>query len=193
VPITPSSIHVGAVRVFSGVTVPVTGNPPTLLTHTNGVPGTGTEIGATEGDFVFNYQLIKTEIFAEQEFAPVDVYVGEETGFCTFTMKEQNYTALKLAFDASIGNVDDGSKTLFYAGGGTAVLAPVTQCIVVSSVRRDNTAKYFIMVMYKAYTKLGVKGAFRKKGETMYDVEMHCLADTTRNAGDRMLQWFREK
>lgn len=189
-----TKIHVGAVKIFANVTAPASGATPTLLPHTSGVPNVGSpvDLGATEGDCVFKYHAEKTEIFVEQYLGPVDVYVGSEMATLTFTMKEVNYTALKLAYD-NIGNVDDGSKTLFWGGGGTSILAPTTQCVAFSSLRRDATTKFVIGVLYKSYSLKGFEAPFRKKGESMVSVEIHGLIDTSRTAGDQMFQFFREK
>jgi len=197
VAIDTTKIHVGTARIFVGVTPPATGTPPTWLTHTAGVPATGTDIGATDGDCVFKYQLTKQEIFAEQELAPVDVYSSDEACSLVFTLKELNYTALKVAFDSGtssgIGNVDDGTRTGFYGGGGSAILLPTQQCFVFSAMNRVAPTKFIIGVIYKAYSLLGTEAPIRKKGETMIKCELHGLADLTRNAGDRMFQLSREK
>src|SRR3954470_7768478 len=99
----PDKIHIGAARIFTGVTVAVSGTPPTYITHTNGVPGSGTEIGLTEHDCTVTYLLSKTELMAEQSLAPVDVYVTVESYKLSFTMQESNANALKQAFDSSVG------------------------------------------------------------------------------------------
>lgn len=186
-----TKIHQGPMRIFVGVTNPTSGTPPTLMTHTAGVPSPGTEVGYTEGDGVFEYVLTKQEIDAEQALAPVDIAVTDEMVHLTFSMQEANYTALKAAFDSGVGNVDDGSKTLFYSGGN--VPTPMTLSVFFSSVRRDAPTKYFVGLMYKAYSPKGFNFAASKTKKSVYPVELRGILDTSRNAGDQLYQFFREK
>lgn len=186
-----TKIHQGPARIWVGITNPATGTPPTLMTHTAGVPATGTEVGYTEGDAVFEYLLTKQELSAEQALAPVDIVCTDEMVKLTCTLQEANYTALKAAFDSGIGNVDDGSKTLFYTGGN--VPTPMTVSLFFSSVRRDAPTKFFVGVIYKSYSAKGFSYAFSKTKKSTYQVEMRGILDSTRNAGDQLAQWFREK
>lgn len=186
-----TKIHVGAARIFVGVTVAASGTPPTYTTHTNGVPGTGTEIGLTDGDTVLHYVLKKVEIMAEQSFGPVDVYSEQQTVELSFTMQESNAAALKQALDSSTG-YDSASGDGFYAGNGNAPLAPGTTCVFFSSVRRDNTAKYFVGEIYKAYSKDGLNFPFSRTKKGMVKVMLVGIADLTRTAGDQMFYFRRE-
>lgn len=181
----PTKIHVGAARIWTGVTLPTSGTPPTYIVHTNGVPGSGTEIGLTDGDCGFTYTLKKVEITAEQSLGPVDVYSETEMVQLTFSMQEANANALKTAFDPAVG-YDASSGDGFYFGGGTAVLAPGTSCIFFSSVRRDNTAKYFVGAIYKAYSKDGINFPMSRTKKGMVKVTLIGLAVLTRTAGDQM-------
>jgi hypothetical protein len=180
-----TKVHVGMARIFTGVTVAVSGAPPTYVTHTNGVPATGTEIGLTDGDTVFQYQLKKTEVTAEQSLGPVDVFADSEMAQLTFTMQEANANALKIAFDSSVG-YDPTSGDGFYFGNGTSVLAPMTTTVFFSAVRRDNTAKYFVGMLYKAYSKDGINFPMSRTKKGMVKVTLIALADLTRTAKDQM-------
>lgn len=182
-----TKIHVGAARIFYGGTVAVTGTPPTYSAHTAGVPTSGAwvEVGLTENDCVFTYQLQKTEINAEQSLGPVDVYASDETVTLTFTCQEANVNALKLAFDSSVG-YDSTTGDGFYFGGGLSVLAPMTTPIFFSAVNRAATTKYIVGSLYKAYSKDGVKFPFSKTKKGMYQVTLVGLADLSRNAKDQL-------
>lgn len=186
-----TKIHVGPMRIFVGITNPTSGTPPTLMTHTAGVPATGTELGYTDGDGVFEYVLTKEEIDAEQQLGPVDVFPKDEMIHLTCNLKEAQYIALKAVFDSGIGNVDDGSKTLFYSGGN--VPTPMSLSVFFSSVNRTATTKYFIGVIYKAYSPKGFNFAMSKTKPSVYPVELRGYLDSSRNAGDQMFQFFKEK
>lgn len=182
-----TKIHVGALRIWTSATAAVSGTPPTYATHASGVPNQGSpiEAGLTEGDAVFTYQLTKGEINAEQSLGPVDVFASDEMVQLTFTMKEANAQALKVAFDSSVGYDSTGGDA-FYFGNGTGVLAPMTTCVFFSSVRRDAVTKFWVGQIYKAYSKDGFKFAFSKKKESLIPVTLIGLADLSRTAKDQM-------
>src|SRR5262245_2295281 len=118
----PVNIHIGAARIFLGVTAPATGTPPTKLTHVDGVPATGTEVGYTRDASTFTYKQNKQEVVAEQSLNPVDVFVTTEEAQIEFTAMEHVYVTLKTAFD-NIGAQQDVSGILFYAGDGGGLVS----------------------------------------------------------------------
>ena len=157
------------------------------MTHTAGVPATGTEVGLTDGPTVVRLKTVKKAINAEQSLAGVDVATIQEIAEIEFKCKEQTYAALQRAFD-TVGTVTDGSKHLFYGGNGTAVLAPRTEAVMFTSVQRNAPTKYIWTVIYKAFSEMGMEESFSREGETIYSVKMVGLADMTRNAGDQLYQ-----
>lgn len=174
------------------MTAPATGTPPTLLTHTDGVPATGTEAGYTEGPATFTYKQNKQNIEAEQSLNPVDVFITTEEAMLEFTAMEHVYNTLKTAFD-NVGNVDDASKTLFYAGDGTALLSVTTQAVALTSRIRTATTKFEILVLYKVYNAEGITVGYTRAGVATYKVTLRAMIDGARNAGDRLFAWHREK
>ncbi len=187
-----SKIHIGMARIFLNVTAPATGTPPTLLTHTDGVPSTGTEVGYTQGAAEFSYRQEKKEIEAEQSLNPVDVFVTTEKASISFTAMEHVYNTLKTAFD-NIGNVDDVNKTLFYGGDASGLQSVTTQTVALTSRRRTASTKFEIAVLYKVYNMEGIAISYNRVGEAVYKVTLNALVDTSRNAGDRIFQYFIEK
>jgi hypothetical protein len=185
-------IHGNAARIFMGMTAPTTGLPPTLATHTNGVPGTGIEVGYTEDEAMIRYKGEKQAIPAEQALANVDVMTVSELAEIEVTVKEHTYATLQRAFD-NIGTVSDGSKDLFYFGGGSSVLQPRTECVFLSSRQRNAPTKFIIMVLYKAYCEVGYETGYTRKKESLYKLKFVGLADGARNDGDQLGQWFYEK
>jgi hypothetical protein len=188
----PSAIQIGPARIFTGVTKPATGTPPTLLTHTDGVPATGDEVGYTTGPATFTYKQVKNPIAAEQSLNPVDVYVTSEECALVFEAMERTYATLKLAFD-NVSTVSDANKDLFYGGDSTGLSSVYTTCVVMTSRRRLATTKFEVLVIYKAYSVEGIQLGYTRTKESTYKVTMMALIDTTRDVGDRLFQWFREK
>lgn len=188
-----NNIHIGAARIFIGGVAPVTGDPPILAAHTNGVPSTPqtgfTEVGHTFEDTVFSYSGTVQDIESEQAFGVVGTYAVDQKCSLTFTCQERVAVALKTAFDA-IGFVDDGAKTLFYAGGPYTVQS---QCVMLTSPRRDAPSKYEVLVIYAAQSVGGMKLTYSRKTPSRYAVELRGIHDTTRTIKDQLWQWFREK
>ena len=67
-----ANVRVGAGRIYFGTT------PPTAGQHINlaatGIPLTGTEVGLTEGESVFTYEVTYFEVMAEQSLGAVEVF-----------------------------------------------------------------------------------------------------------------------
>lgn len=188
----PANIHIGAARIFLGVTPPVTGTPPTLMAHTDGVPASGIEVGYTQDAAVFTYKQNKEEVTAEQSLNPVDVFVVNEEVSITFNAMEHVYNTLKTAFD-NVGTVTDAAKDLFYGGDGAGLVSVTTQAVMLSSRIRTAPTKFEILVLYRVYNVEGIVMSYARTTPAVYAVTLKGLVDTTRNAGDRSFQWFKEK
>lgn len=187
-----SKIHVAPARIFTGVTAPATGTPPTWLTHTNGVPATGTEVGYTIGDAVFTWKAEKTDIEAEQDLGVVDQFVSKENCMLEFEAQERTYTLLQILFD-NIGKVDDGTRMGFYGGGGGTVLNIQYPCIVLTSQIRNLTNKYEVLVLYRCVSMEGIQLTYSRTKPSTYKVQVRGMPDSSRNVGDRIFQFSREK
>lgn len=185
-------IQGGGSRIFAGVTAGATGAPPTYISHTDGVPGSGTELGLTQGDTTFAYQLTKKEIEAEQSLAPVDVMAVGEMAQIETTVLEHTYFTLQRAFD-NVGTSSISGGDAFYFGGGTGVLAPRTECVMITHRQRNAPTKFVVGVFYKAYSVEGFKTSFKKNGESVYRVVFKALSDLSRDAGDQMGYYRFEK
>ena len=188
----PANIHIGAARIFLGVTAPTTGTPPTLLGHTDGVPASGTEVGYTQDAATFTYKQNKQEVEAEQSLNPVDVFVVNEECMIEFNAMEHVYNTLKTAFD-NVGTVDDGSKSLFYGGDGSGLVSVTTQCVALTSRIRTAPTKFEVIVLYRVYNMEGIVMPYARTTPAVYKISLKGLTDTTRDAGDRLFQWFKEK
>jgi len=190
-----SNILAGPARVFVGAfgtaVAPVSGAPPVLFQHTAGVPSglqTGfTEVGFTTGPSTFDYKATKEELMPEQSLIGVDVFTTEEMAQIVFTAYERTFIVLKTAFD-NVGSQSDATGDLYYGGNGTSILAPSFKLVFMSSIHRDNTAKFSWVCIYKAYSMDGIKLPFEKTKPTTYQVTMKALADTSRTVGDQVFQ-----
>src|SRR4030043_802238 len=106
----PSKIRLGPGRVYVGVTAPATGNP---LALTAGVPATGTDVGLTEGEVLFTFEVDYQEEEADQVLPAVAVFAKGGKASLEFTMKEYAATQLQAAFQQTtlISNEGTAPKT----------------------------------------------------------------------------------
>src|SRR4051812_40778412 len=109
-PLDAEQIHIAPARIYVGTTAPATGDPPTWAPHTNGLPGTGVDVGFTLGDAVFSWKPVMTDVPAEQSLGIVDIFISEETAQLEFEAQQRTYELLKAAFN-NIGTVDDVTRT----------------------------------------------------------------------------------
>jgi hypothetical protein len=188
----PANIHIGAARIFLAVSPPNTGNPPQLLPHSDGTPLTGVEVGYTQDAATFTYKQNKQEVEAEQSLNPVDVFVVNEEIQIEFNAMEHVYLSLKTAFD-NVGSVDDAQKTMFYGGDSGGLVSVTTQCVALTSRIRTAAGKHEVLVLYRVYNMEGVSIPYNRTGVALYKITLKGLVDTSRMAGDRLFQWFREK
>lgn len=190
--LTPGRIHGGAARIFVGVTAPATGTPPTLMGHTDGVPASGSDLGATQGDSILRIKATKKPIEIEQSLAAVDVLTIAEMAEIEFTCLEHVHVQIQRAMD-NVGVVSDGAKDLYYFGNGTSILAPRTEAVMITSRQRNAPTKFIVTVLYKCFFDSGLELPFRRQGESVFKHKVIALADVTRNAGDQMGQHVFEK
>ncbi|MEO8483324.1 MAG: hypothetical protein ABI634_14015 [Acidobacteriota bacterium] len=188
----PGKIHLGMARIFVGVTAAATGTPPTYTTHTAGVPGSGAEVGLTQGDTSFTYKAEKKYIEAEQGLGYVQAFTVSERAAVECTMLEQTYITLQQAFD-NVGKESVGAGDAFWFGGGTAILTPTQQCVMFTALDPINPTKYRIVQLYKVSMPNGMEIPFSRTKESVYKVRFEGLQDLTRNAADQMGYYRIEK
>jgi hypothetical protein len=189
--LTPGKIHLGAARIFVGVTPAVTGTPPTYTTHTDGVPSSGTEVGLTQGDTEFNFVSETKLSEAEQALGYVQVFTIAERAELIFTCLEQTYTTLKLGFQ-NVGTETIAGGDAFWFGGGTSVNR-TQQCVMATSRQVTAPTKFIIVQLYKVDNIEGYKIPFSRTKESMYRCRLVGLFDTSRAVGDQLGYYRLEK
>jgi hypothetical protein len=177
-------IHLGACRIFAGVTPAVTGTPPTYTTHTDGIPASGTEMGLTQGDTTFVYNPEQKLIEAEQALGYINTFTINQRASLEFTCLEQTYFALQQAFN-SAGTETISAGDAFYWGGGNAALVPNTTCVMATARQPYAPTKFIIVQLYKVATVAGYQIPLSRTKESMFRVRFEAMEDTSRNAGDR--------
>lgn len=189
-----ANVRVGAGRVYMGTT------PPTAGQHINlastGIPGSGTEVGLTEGESVFTYEVTYFEVMAEQSLAAIEVFATEESAQLEFTMKEyvqaniEDFFVSMLATGVDAAPTDGGTPvfTDVYEGGRILGLAAgageITLQSVVLVAPIPNTSavaqRYTYIMLFQAYQSEAAAARYTKSGDTMLKVTMKAIADLTR-------------
>lgn len=180
-----ANVHQGPGRIFINITNPASGDPPTAMAHTAGVPTPGVEVGYTTGDLIFRRTKETGLINAEQATGPIGAYLLGEGVEVEFTALERVYTTLQAAFD-NTGQVHTGGRMLFYGGGSAYPIR--TQTVFVSSLRPNQAGKYEISVIYRAYSVQGYETQYRKSGASEFKMILRGLFDTTRTVNDQLYQ-----
>jgi hypothetical protein len=170
-----ANVRVGAGKVYIGVTPASAGDAVDL---TAGVPGTGTEVGLTEGESVFTYEVTYFEIMAEQSLASVAAFASEESAQIEYTMKEYiTANIIDVLGEGLIAQSAPGGDNIF-EGGKLASDITLQSVMLVSKV--SGTAFYTYAFLYQAYQSESATLRYTKSGDTLMKVTMKGIADITR-------------
>lgn len=185
--LTPSNIRVAAGRIYSGVTNPASGSP---LSLTSGAPTTGIEVGLTQGESVFTFEVTYDEEMADQVLAPVAVFATQESMQLEFTMLEYAKDQLDDFFQQADYTADEISTpktdlfTMGNLGNGLGNLVPTTSMYLVSAIPATNPQRYTIVGLYKAYQAAPATIRYTREGSSVMKSTYRAITDLARNAGD---------
>ena len=186
-----ANIHIGPARIFLGVTPPATGTPPTVVPHVDGVPTSGTEVGHTEGDSVFNYNISYDELRSEQTFGIITHFPTDEMCELKFTAMERVLEMMRMAL-GNIGESITGAHTLFYGGNHPNIINIRTTGVVLTARLRHDPTKFEVLMIYKAASIEGSTFQYSRTKASTMAITLSGITDTTRVAGDTMFQLKRE-
>jgi len=182
-----TKIKAGPGRFYIDVTPPTSPAPLALVA---GVPATGTELGLTDGEAVFTYEVEYFEVMADQVLPPVAVFAQAEHARLEFTMKEYEAAKVKAALQQPTLTVDNVSspKTDTFNIGGEAFEVTLRSVVLVSRIPNTSPQRYTIIMLYKAYQSEASALRVTKSGETLMKCTFVGIADLTRNVGDTVGQ-----
>lgn len=185
-----ANVRVGAGRIYMGVTPPAAG---AALNISNGVPSSGTEVGLTEGESVFTYEVTYFEVMAEQSLAAVEVFATEESAQIEFTMKEYtqaniNDFLVAMVATANVAAPGDASTMDIHEGGRILGLAAgageITLQAVVLVAPIPNTSgvdqRFTYVLLNQAYQSESATAMYTKSSDTLLKVTFKAIADLTR-------------
>jgi len=185
-----ANIRVGAARIYMGTTPPTAGQALNL--DGSGVPPTGVEVGLTEGEAVFTYEVTYFEVPAEQSLAPVAVFATEESAQLEFTMKElvnaniQDFLHTLVAVTTNAAPSEGSqSKDIFEGGRGSGevTLQSVTLVTPAYGPAPSNgvgTIRYQYVMLFRAYQSEAAALRFTKSGDQLMKCTYKAIADLTR-------------
>ncbi len=170
-----ANVRVGAGKIYVGVTPAAAGDAVDLTT---GVPGSGVEVGLTEGESVFTYEVTYFEIMAEQSLSSVAAFASEETAQIEYTMKEYiTANILDVLGEGLVANTSPGDDNIF-EGGKLSSDITLQSIMLVSAI--SGTALYTYAFLYQAYQSESATLRYTKSGDTLMKVTMKGIADITR-------------
>ena len=153
--------------------------------------------GAIEGATDLDIGAKVEETTADQETLPIDAVMTGEVDSIAVTLKESDCSKLQLLVPH--GTYAAGTDSALPAGaqayeeiafGG---LKPVPKYgVLLISKRKDQTLKYVVSQIYRAYQKETVKLPFQRGKETTYKITFQAVADLNRPVGDRGGKVYRQ-
>ncbi len=182
-----TKIKAGPGHFYIDVTLPTSPNPLALV---SGAPATGTELGLTDGEAVFTYEVEYFEVMADQVLPPVAVFAQAEHARLEFTMKEYEATKVKAALQQPALTIDNVSapKTDTFNIGGETFEVTLRSIVLVSRIPNTSPQRYTIIMLYKAYQSENLALRVTKSGESLMKTTFVGIADLTRNVGDTVGQ-----
>jgi hypothetical protein len=153
--------------------------------------------GALEGATDLDIGAKVEETTADQETLPIDAVMTGEVDSIAVTLKESDCNKLQLFVPH--GTYATGTDTALPAGAQTyeeiafGGLKPVPKySVLLISKRKDQTLKFVVSQIYRAYQKETVKLPFQRGKETTYKITFQAIADLNRPVGDRGGKVYRQ-
>lgn len=194
-----SNIRVGAARIYMGTTAPAVGQ--SLDLNADGTPTTGVEVGLTEGESVFTYEVTYVEIMAEQSLAPVGVWATAESAQIEFTMKElvnaniQDFLAtLVVVTTNSAPDTDPNQSKDTFVGGRASGEVTLQSVLLVAPATGPapnlgvGTVRYQWAMLFRAYQSDSAALRFTKTGDQLMKVTFKGIADLARTDQSTLFQ-----
>lgn len=186
----PTKIRVAAGRLYANVTAPAAFTP---LALTAGVPATGTEMGLTQGESVFTYEVTYDEELADQVLSPVAVFATQEQMQLEFTLLEYAAANLQDALQQVKLTSNEGTapKTDTFTFGTTSptgAAVALQSIVLVSSIPGTNPQRYTIVMLYQAYQQAPSVMRYTREGSTIMKCTFRAMPLMSRSDQDLLGQ-----
>ena len=153
--------------------------------------------GAVEGVTDLDIGAKVEETTSDQESLPVDAVMTGEVDSIGVTLKESDCAKLQVLIPH--GTYASGTDSALPAGAqayeeiafGGLKTVPKFGVLLISK-RKDQTSKFVVSQIYRAYQKEAVKLPFQRGKETTYKITFQAIADLNRPVGDRGGKVYRQ-
>ena len=153
--------------------------------------------GALEGVTDLDIGAKVEETSADQETLPIDAVMTGEVDSIAVTLKESDCNKLQILIPH--GTYATGTDAALPAGAqtyeeiafGGLKTVPKFSVLLISK-RKDQTEKFVVSQIYRAYQKETVKLPFQRGKETTYKITFQAIADLNRPVGDRGGKVYRQ-
>ena len=153
--------------------------------------------GALEGVTDLDIGAKVEETTADQETLPIDAVMTGEVDSIAVTLKESDCNKLQILIphgtyaagtDAALPAGSQAYEEIAFGGLKTV---PKYGILLISK-RKDQSAKFVVSQIYRAYQKETVKLPFQRGKETTYKITFQAIADLNRPVGDRGGKVYRQ-
>ncbi len=198
---TPGNIFQGPADVFIDVTAPASNVPPSadvneITLDASGQPtaAAGLHLGSTEGPAQVSITEKFNEIRDDQHESPIDLAFDTVEAEIDFNVKETTLSNLQkyLASD-SLGAYTALAGAQVLQVGGQTDSSRTTRTLMLIAPRREAAGKSVYVFAHKAYLKSALQLTFHRTKENVHKLKFGVVADTTRVAGDEVMQIVRTK
>ncbi len=153
--------------------------------------------GALEGVTDLDIGAKVEETNADQETLPIDAVMTGEVDSIAVTLKESDCNKLQILIPH--GTYATGTDSALPTGAqnyeeiafGGLKTVPKFGVLLISK-RKDQTSKFVVSQIYRAYQKEAVKLPFQRDKETTYKITFQTIADLNRPVGDRGGKVYRQ-
>lgn len=177
-------------HVYTGCTLPPSYGGPTLV---GGEPAGGTDIGATIGESVYQFNATIETVDIEQTTAQVAPHVTAEAVQMTFTIAEVTADNLKIALSQTHkSEVIVGSDTydVMHLGGHVDVTG---NCVALVAEKANQPSKFYGGYIYNAFVAAETSIPHKRGTVAQVSVTLGGSALLSRSDGDRLGQYFDEQ
>jgi len=153
--------------------------------------------GALEGVTDLDIGAKVEETTADQETLPIDAVMTGEVDSIAVTLKESDCNKLQILIphgtyaSGTDGSLPAGAQSYEEIAFGGLKPVPKFSVLLISK-RKDQTSKFVVSQIYRAYQKETVKLPFQRGKETTYKITFQAIADLNRPVGDRGGKVYRQ-
>jgi hypothetical protein len=198
---TVANIIQGPIDVYANIAAPTSSALPTadsqcITLDANGQPtsGSGIHLGSVEGPTTISVTEKSNEIVDDQHESPIDVAFDYIEGEVDIAMKETNLSRLQtLLASGNLGAYNALANSQVLQIGGQLDSSTSLISLLLVQPNRAVAGKFIYWLVYKCFLNSAVQLTFHRNKENVFKLKFRAVMDTTRVAGDELMQWVKTK